>query len=70
MADKNDENGKDIVVEEAFARLDEINAKLESKDTSLKDALELYKEGFELAAACRKNLEGVEKEIRTLNNEA
>jgi exodeoxyribonuclease VII small subunit len=67
MADKNNENEEDIVVEDAFARLDEINAKLESKDTSLKEALELYSEGVKLAAACRRNLEGVEKEIRIIN---
>jgi exodeoxyribonuclease VII small subunit len=67
MADRNNENEEDIVIEDAFARLDEINAKLESKDTSLKDALDLYSEGFKLAAACRKNLEGVEKEIRIIN---
>jgi exodeoxyribonuclease VII small subunit len=63
----NNENVENIVIENAFARLDEINARLESKDTSLKEALELYSEGVKLAAACRKNLEGVEKEIRILN---
>jgi exodeoxyribonuclease VII small subunit len=56
-----------LIIEDAFARLDEINAKLESQDTSLKEALELYAEGVKLAAACRENLEGVEKEIKILN---
>ncbi len=62
MEDKND-----IVIEEAFKRLEEINAGLESPDTGLKEALALYAEGVKLAAACKENLEGVEKEIRILN---
>jgi exodeoxyribonuclease VII small subunit len=62
-----DNAANDIVIEEAFARLDEINARLESPDTSLKDAIALYSEGVKLAAACRENLEGVEKEIKILN---
>ncbi len=58
---------KELVIEEAFARLEEINARLESQDTSLKDSLELYAEGVKLVAACKENLEGVEKEIKILN---
>lgn len=58
---------KELVIEDAFARLDEINARLESQDTSLKESLELYSEGVKLVAACKENLEGVEKEIKILN---
>lgn len=58
---------KELVIEDAFARLEEINARLESQDTSLKDSLELYAEGVKLVAACKENLEGVEKEIKILN---
>ena len=58
---------KELVIEEAFTRLEEINARLESQDTSLKDSLELYAEGVKLVAACKENLEGVEKEIKILN---
>jgi exodeoxyribonuclease VII small subunit len=67
MEEKDMEKENNIVIEDAFARLDEINARLESQDTSLKDAISLYAEGVKLAAACRENLEGVEKEIRILN---
>lgn len=56
-----------IVIEEAFARLEEITAQLENPDTGLKDSLELYSEGVKLVAACKSNLEGVEKEIQILN---
>lgn len=57
----------DFVIEEAFERLAQINTLLESKDTNLKDSVELYSEGVKLVAACRENLCGVEKEIQILN---
>lgn len=60
-------NTDDIAVEKAFERLEEINARLEAEDTGLKEALELYSEGVRLAASCRDKLEGVEKEIKILN---
>ncbi len=59
---------EDIVIEDAFKRLEEINQKLESKDVSLKESLELYAEGVKLVSACKTNLEGVEKEIKILND--
>ena len=60
-------DNKELIIEDAFARLEEINARLESTDTSLKESLELYTEGVKLVAACKENLEGVEKEIKILN---
>lgn len=65
MSDNNE--NKDFIIEDAFSRLDEIAAKLESQDISLKDSLGLYAEGVKLVAACRENLEGVAKEIQILN---
>lgn len=61
------EENKEIVIEDAFARIAEINSALENPETSLKDALSLYTEGCKLVAACKENLEGVEKEIKILN---
>ena len=58
---------EDIVIEEVMERLDEICAKLENEKTSLKEAMALYTEGVKLAALARENLEGVEKEIKILN---
>lgn len=58
---------KEFVLEEAFTRLAEITSMLEKSDISLKESMELYKEGVELSAECKKNLEGVEKEIQILN---
>lgn len=63
MADKNN----DFNIEQALARIEEINQLLSQPGTSLKDSMELYKEGVELADKCKKNLEGVEKEIIILS---
>ena len=58
-----------LVIEEAFERLEKINSMLEAPETTLKEALELYGEGVKLVSACRENLEGVEKEIKILNED-
>lgn len=62
-----DLDGEEVVIEDAFARLAEITAGLEAPETSLKESLKLYSEGVKLVAACKSNLEGVEKEIQILN---
>lgn len=66
MSDKI-ENKDEIVIEDAFKRLEEINQKLSAPETSLKESLDLYAEGVKLVAACKENLEGVEKEIEILS---
>ena len=63
---ENTENEK-FIVEDAFARLEEIITALEAPETKLSDAMELYKEGVVLSDKCRDNLEGVEKEIKIIN---
>ncbi len=67
----NDEIKKDeeFDIDEAFARLEEINEKLADRDTKLKDAIKLYAEGTILADRCKNHLEGVEKEIRILGED-
>lgn len=54
-------------VEEAFARLEEINRALENPQTSLKDSMALYAEGVKLVAACKESLQGVEQELKVLD---
>ena len=64
------EEKKDVFnVDEAMDRLDEINEALAEGGLSLNESLELYKEGVKLAAECKNNLEGVEKELKILNGE-
>jgi len=60
-------NTENIVIEDAFKRLEEITAMLENPNTGLKESLDLYSEGVKLVSACKTNLEGVEKEIQILN---
>ena len=70
MANKKaDEKSEVFDVDKAMDRLDEINEELAEGDISLNASLELYKEGVKLAAQCRKNLEGVEKELKILNGD-
>ncbi len=70
MAAKKEEKKSEVFdVDKAMDRLDEINEELAEGEISLNASLELYKEGVKLAAECRKNLEGVEKELKILNGE-
>ncbi|MBP3729336.1 MAG: exodeoxyribonuclease VII small subunit, partial [Lachnospiraceae bacterium] len=52
---------------EALEQLEAINQRLADPEIPLKESLELYKKGVELAALCQKQLEGVEKELQILN---
>ena len=56
-------------IEKALERLEDINELLSKSGTSLKDSMELYKEGVALSEKCKENLEGVEKEIKILSGE-
>lgn len=69
MPDKETIKSDEVVIEEAFVRLDEIAKALEDPKMSLKDSLSYYAEGVKLISACRENLCGVEKELMILNNE-
>ena len=64
MAQK--EMEQDFNVDEALNRLDEINQRLAAKDITLKESLDLYREGTLLAAACQERLVGVEKELQII----
>ncbi len=61
-----DNNNKDIVIEDAFKRLEEIATSLENPEVKLKDSLALYAEGVELVSACKENLTGIEQQIKVL----
>ena len=66
-AKKEKKKSEDFNIEEALKRLEEINTELAKSGTPLKDSMALYKEGVELAAKCKENLEGVEKEMEILS---
>lgn len=57
---------KEMTLEEAFSRLDDITKKLENPELGLEKAFELYKEGSELADLARKKIDLVRKQVRII----
>ena len=54
--------------EENLKELESIVLKLESGETGLDEALELYEKGIKLSAICKERLENAKQKIETLNN--
>ena len=57
------EAGKELTLEESFARLDELVEKLESRDISLEESFRIYKEGMDLLKSSREKIDTVEKKM-------
>lgn len=69
MAEKKKAKGTEVPgVEESLERLKAIVEKLESDETKLQEALELYREGHALAASCRKQLTEAELVVTALTD--
>lgn len=64
---ENEKNG--LSIEDAFKRLEEITATLESSETGLSESLEIYAEGVKLVNRCKDYLQDVEKEIIMLTGQ-
>ncbi len=58
---------KEIKLEEAFAKLDEILDELESSDISLEESFQVYEEGMKLIRQCNETIDRVEKSVLKLN---
>ncbi|MEY8522419.1 exodeoxyribonuclease VII small subunit [bacterium 1XD8-76] len=58
---------KEIKLEEAFAKLDEILNELESPDISLEESFQVYEEGMKLIRQCNETIDRVEKSVLKLN---
>ena len=69
LEEKKTEQKKEITLEEAFLRLDEIIGKLENRDTTLEDSFAGYQEGMELLKICNQRIDTVEKTILALNED-
>jgi exodeoxyribonuclease VII small subunit len=64
MAEESREvQAKELTLEESFARLDELVARMESRDISLEESFQLYKEGMELLKSSREKIDTVEKKM-------
>ncbi len=57
---------KNISFEEALSSLENAVRRLESADTSLDEALDLFNEAVSLVKLCNKKLDSAEKKVRIL----
>ena len=57
---------KELSLEEAMARLEEIAKELENEKLSLDSSVKLYEEGVKLVARCAKELEDAKRKIKIL----
>jgi len=55
-----------LTFEQAYARLEEIVARLESGDRSLEDSVTLYEEGQKMARLCGEMLDSAELRVQQL----
>ena len=60
---------KEKTLEEAFAQLDEMLARLADKDVSLEESFQVYTEGTKLLKYCSDKLDKVEKKMLVMNEE-
>lgn len=63
------ENEKTLTLEERFAHLEQIVARMEDADVSLDEAFELYKKGFEEVKSANDMVQGMEKAMLVLNSD-
>ena len=66
MAKKQEEK---LTLEEALEKLESTIVKLQSKDVSLEESFNLYKEGMDYAKLCSETIDQVEKKVLMLNQE-
>ena len=60
---------KELTLEEAFARLEEITRRLEDEKISLEDSFAQYQKGMQLLKYCNDSIDKVEKKMLVLNGE-
>ncbi|MGN0131856.1 MAG: exodeoxyribonuclease VII small subunit [Lachnospiraceae bacterium] len=57
------DTGKDMTIEEAFARLDETIAQLETENITLEDSLKAYEQGMQYIKTCNEAIDRAEKKV-------
>ena len=63
------ENEKTLTLEERFAHLEQIVARMEDADVSLDEAFELYKKGLDEVKSANDMVQGMEKAMLVLNSD-
>ena len=61
------EEKKEIKLEEAFEKLDDMLNELESPDISLEESFQVYQQGMKLLKQCNEIIDRVEKSVLKLN---
>ncbi len=64
-----EEEGRELNLEEAFERLEKTVAALEQEDISLEESFQIYKDGMELLKKCNQAIDQVEKKVLVLNED-
>lgn len=57
---------KDLSIEEAFAQLQKILAKMEDEKTTLEDSFASYEKGMQLLQYCNDRIDRVEKKVQKM----
>ena len=60
---------RELTLEEAFARLEEVTRTLENEGISLEESFAVYQKGMELLKYCNESIDKVEKKVLVLNGE-
>lgn len=60
---------KELTLEEAFLRLEEVTRTLEDENISLEESFTVYQKGMELLKYCNESIDKVEKKVLVLNGE-
>lgn len=60
---------KNLSLEEALERLDEVIVRLQSEEISLEEAFDIYKEGMHYVKLCGEKIDKVEKQVLMLDQE-
>ena len=63
------ENEKTLTLEERFAHLEQIVARMEDADVALDEAFELYKKGLDEVKSANDMVQGMEKAMLVLNSD-
>lgn len=63
------ENEKTLTLEERFAHLEQIVARMEDADVSLDEAFELYKKGLDEVKSANDMVQGMGKAMLVLNSD-
>ena len=69
MKNFEEDNIKDLSIEDSLEILEELLREIDSEETSLEDSFKLYENGLKLVNHAKSGIDLVEKKLRILNGE-